>query len=342
MAVARRRPILPRVGIVDADLAVIIVSANSRHWLEECLQSVYRRAGTLRLDVIVVDSGCTDDTRPFVEERFPQARVLSVANRGFAAANNAGLASTRAAFVLFLNPDTEIVRGTLRELVDAVVERRSVGLVGVRQVGADGELQLTIRRFPSVTRTLFEALGSERWPLRASWVGERELRPTAYDSETVCDWTVGSFMLARREAIDAAGFMDERFFLYLEEPDLCRRIWQAGWEVRHLPLVTVVHYGGEREQSPELKAQEALSRRLYMRKYFSRPRYVAGGAALALGYGLRTALGRPGVPDGRRATARAAATLLGLAPPPFGEPPDQSVASRPWRSPETARAPSEQ
>jgi GT2 family glycosyltransferase len=308
----------------SADLTVIIVSANSRHWLEPCLTSVYERAGDLALDVIVVDSGSTDGTREFVETRFESARVLSVPNRGFAAANNAGLASSRAPFVLFLNPDTEIIEGTLEELVAALAHRRSVGLVGVRQIGDDGSLQLTIRRFPSVSRTLFEALGSERWPLRASWLGERELRRSAYGRETTCDWTVGSFMLARREAIDAAGFLDERFFLYLEEPDLCKRIRQAGWEVRHLPLLTIVHHGGEREQTPELRAQEALSRRLYMRKHFSAGPRVVGTTAMLLGYGLRAVMGR--VEGRKESSARALATVLGLAPLPFGQPPSHAVA----------------
>jgi GT2 family glycosyltransferase len=283
------------------------------------------------LDVIVVDSGSTDGSANFVRERFPSVRVKSTLNRGFAAANNLGLAITNAPFVLFLNPDTVIVDGTLRELIARLNQRPEIGLAGVRQVGDDGELQYTIRRFPSVVRTLCEALGSERWPVRGRWLGERELDRDLYSRETPCDWTVGSFMLARREAIDAAGFLDERFFLYLEEPDLCRRMQQAGWGVCHIPVLTLIHHGGERDQTPELKAQEALSRRLYMRKHFSWPGGTIGIAALALGYAIRAMVGRPGRGrDSRRASARAAGTALGLLSPPFGVPPQQSVAPREW------------
>jgi GT2 family glycosyltransferase len=311
----------------EVDLAVIIVSVNSRHWLQACLASVYARAGDIALDVIVVDGGSNDGTREFVENQFPEVRVLSVENRGFAAGNNAGLDATRAAFVLFLNPDTKILEGTLGELVHELADRPNVGLVGVRQVNETGQLQFTIRRFPSVIRTLCESLGSERWPLRSRWLGERELEPQVYAREVACDWTVGSFMLARREAVDAAGFLDERFFLYAEEPDLCRRIRQAGWEVRHLPSLTVAHYGGDRVPTPELRAQEALSRRMYMEKHFAWPRRVTGVGALVLGYLIRAALGRPGVPGGgRRESIKVVLTLLGLARPPFGSPPRHAVA----------------
>ncbi len=323
-------------GSRAADLSVIVVSANSRHWLEACLESVYARSGALVLDVIVVDADSSDGTREFVEQRFPDARVVTVRNRGFAAGNNAGLSVARAPFVLFLNPDTEIVKGTLRGVVDRLASQPKVGLVGVRQVGAGGELQRTIRRFPSVVRTLCEALGSERWPIRGGWLGEEEFDADIYRQEVPCDWTVGSFMLARREAIDAAGFLDERFFLYQEEPDLCRRLAQAGWEVWHLPSLTVVHHGGDRTQTPELRAQEAFSRRLYMQKHFAWPRRIAGLASLALGFSIRAALGRRSVDGGgRRASARALAALLGFSPPPFGPPPRQSVAAREWRASDT-------
>ena len=93
----------------------------------------------------------------------------------------------------------------------------------------------TIRRFPNAFRSLFEALGSERFPFRASWLGERELDLSVYERDVACDWTSGSFMLVRWEALQSAGFMDERFFLYCEETDLCLRIKQAGWEIRHVP-----------------------------------------------------------------------------------------------------------
>ena len=311
-----------------ADLAVVIVSHNSAGWLPPCLTSVYAHAGGAELDVVVADNESTDGSLEVVRREFPQARVLSCANRGFAYGNNRAVLTTDAPFVLFLNADTEIVEGTLADLVGDMRRRPSVGVAGVRQLTPDGDVHPTIRRFPNAVRTLFEALGSESFPVRARWLGERELDPAAYERETTCDWTSGSFMLVRREALLAAGLMDERFFMYCEEPDLCLRIKRAGWEVRHLPTLTIVHYVGKAGWNARFAAQDAFARRQYMAKHFSPLHRAAALAAYALGWGLRAAFGGRNreVARAQRAAARAAlATLFGLAPPPFGPPPSRAV-----------------
>ena len=291
-----------------AELAVVIVSHNSARWLGPCLHSVYSHAGGATLDVVVVDSGSTDGSAALVGRDFPQARVLCVENRGFAHANNRGLATVRARYVLFLNPDTEIVSGSFAELVKAMDMRSTVGLIGCRQLTPDGELYPTIRRFPTAGRMLWEALGSERYPIRRPWMGERELDPEAYERETPCDWTSGSFMLARTCAVRAVGGMDERFFLYCEEPDLCLRIKRSGWDVRHLPAMTIVHHVGKEWGDVRLAAQEAYARRQYAAKHMS-----PGGRAAALG-----ALALFHARHARRPSARAALrAVLGLGPAPF-------------------------
>ena len=307
------------------ELAVIVVSTNEAHWLRRCLPTIYDHAGKIELDVVVVDNESTDETRELVESEFPLARVVRCVNRGFAQANNSALRTLDARFVLFLNPDTEILDGTLAGLVDAVGRRPNVGLVGVRQVTPDGQLYPTIRRFSSAIRWFFEGIGSEKFPFRASWLGERELDMSVYEHDVECDWVSGSFMLARREALQSAGFMDERFFLYCDETDLCLRIKQAGWEVRHLPDLTILHQAGKAGWNPRLEAQGAYAKRLYVQKHFSPPHRLAATAALALGYGLRAAW--PSQRERREAARAALGTLLGRRPPPYGEPP--RVALRP-------------
>jgi GT2 family glycosyltransferase len=312
-----------------ADLAVIIVSANSGPWLRACLTSIASRTGAAALEIVVVDSGCTDETAAVVRDEFPGVELLTVENRGFAYGNNRAFLATSAPYVLFLNPDTEIVEGTLAELLSDLARRPEIGLAGVRQVSAEGVVWPSIRRFPSPVRTLFEALGSERLPVRASWLGERELDPAAYDRAAPCDWTSGSFMLARREAILGAGLMDERFFIYCEEPDLCLRIKRAGWEVWHLPTLTIVHHAGRSGFAPRFVAQDAFARRQYMAKHYPPLRRLAGLAACALGYTLRAALGgrdRALAREQRAASRAALAVLFGKAPPPFRRPPLAAVS----------------
>jgi GT2 family glycosyltransferase len=301
----------------------VIVSYNAAAYLEPCLSSVFARAGTAVLDVVVVDNASTDGSADLVERRFPQVRVLRGENHGFAYGNNRGLELVDAPFVLFLNPDTEILTGTFGELVEAMRARPALGLAGCRQVTPDGTLHPTIRRFPRADRMFWEALGSERFPFRASWLGERELDPAAYDRETPCDWTSGSFMLARRGAVIEAGMMDERFFIYCEEPDLCLRIKRSGWDVCHLPAMTILHHAGKDGDDPRLVAQDSYARRQYFDKHFRHPHRELAIGARALYHARRAATTRrrrtPQQGARRVSSLHGLRTVLGLAPPPFGE-----------------------
>ena len=304
------------------DLAVIVVSTNEAKWLRPCLTTLFEHAGSLSIDVVVADNSSTDGTRELVESEFPRARVVTCENRGFSHANNCGALTCDARYVLFLNPDTEILEGTFAEIVATLDARPEIGLAGVRQVTADGSLYPTVRRFPSLLRTVGEALGSERWPVHPSWSGERVVDLDAYSRELDCDWTSGSFMLARREALASAGLLDERFFIYSEETDLCLRIVRSGWQVRHMPSMTILHHATKGGISARMTAQEVYARMQYGRKHWSPPYRAAYGCALAFNYALRVAA--PG-PDRRRAARKAVATLVGLAPPPFGPPPPTAL-----------------
>jgi N-acetylglucosaminyl-diphospho-decaprenol L-rhamnosyltransferase len=306
------------------DLAIIIISTNERHWLGPCLSTVFDHAGTATLDVIVVDNQSTDGTREFVETEFPQARVVASQNGGFGYANNRGWESANARYGLFLNPDTEIVDGTFGELVDALDARPDVGLAGVRQIMGDGSLYPSMRRFPNALRALGEALRCEQWPAQPSWAGERVIDMDAYEHEQECDWTVGAFMIARREALLSAGTMDERFFLQCEEPDLCLRMRRAGWTVRHLPLMTIIHHAGKAGRDPRMAAQDAFARRQYAFKHFSPAHRTAYLSAISVRHSLRAYLPGRGPDKGearRRAARRALGAIRGKDAAPFCAPP---------------------
>jgi len=313
------------------DLAVIVVSTNEARWLRPCLSTLFAHLGVLRADVVVADNHSTDGTRELVEGEFPAARVVTCENYGFGHANNRALLTTDARYIVFLNPDTEIRKGSFEDLVARIDASPRLGLVGVKQITPDGRVFPTIRRFPNAPRAFFQAMGSERYPFRASWLGERELDLRRYEREVACDWTSGSFMLARREALESAGYFDERFFIYSEETDLCLRIKSAGWDIRHLPIMTVLHHAQKAGVSPKMAAQDAYSRKQYSRKHFSPAHRSVYLGALALGYGVRAvAPGRDReVAAGRRSESRAAlSVLLGRTAPPFGTPPKVAVAPR--------------
>jgi N-acetylglucosaminyl-diphospho-decaprenol L-rhamnosyltransferase len=303
--------------VATHDVCAIVVAHEGRDWLEAALSTLIESAGPVSLDLVVVDNG-SDGAGELVEREFPQARVLRCDNHGFGHANNRGLETADARYVLFLNPDTEVVAGSLAELVAALDRRPGVGIAGVRQLGSDGRLAPSIRRFPSTGNMLAEAIGVERIPGLRRICGE--LDAAAYAQERACDWTSGSFMLARSAALAECGGFDERFFLFSEETDLCWRFRKRGWGVVHLPMVTITHHDGA-VADPRIEAQAAYARIQFAEKHFGR-RALAYRIATALRYAVRLAANSvPGVGDETaRLKARAAlGTVLGRQPPPFEE-----------------------
>jgi N-acetylglucosaminyl-diphospho-decaprenol L-rhamnosyltransferase len=301
------------------DLAIITVSTNEAQWIRPCLRTVFTHIGDVSADVVVVNNESTDGTADLVAAEFPDARVVWSRNQGFSHANNRALMTCNARYVLFLNPDTEILEGTFADLVRMMDARPTVGLIGVRQVVTDGRLDTTIRRFPNALRALGDALLAERLPRRPHWLGERELDPASYEREFKCDWTSGSFMLVRREAIESAGYLDERYFLYCDETDFCRRIKAAGWEVRHLPQMTILHHDGKAGIKPSLHSLGANSRKLYARKFFSPAHRAAYLGAVMLKLLLRSVYAGGGETGRlkRGANRGAILTLIGRAPVPY-------------------------
>lgn len=295
------------------DLEVIIVSHRDEQWLNACLNSLADGSGTCTYRTTIVENGGSPISLPEIVGR----RVLYVPNNGFAAANNAGASGSAADVLLFLNPDTELCCGTLEGLVKAIRDRPEVGLVAVRQVTGDGRLWPSLHRFPSVRRALAQALASEKW---STALGERVLELERYSRAGSFDWTTGAAISVRREAFDAVGGFDERFFLFSEETDLCKRMQDAGWKTHLEPRITFVHHAGKGGVEPQREAQMAYARLQYARKHFSRPRAAAYHAILLLHHVLRLtvlAFRAPTQSSSAPASALALKVLLRRSKPPF-------------------------
>lgn len=303
------------------DLSVVVVTHNGRELALASLRSARAANGPIDTEWFVVDSGSADGTPDAVAAEFTDTHLIRLANVGFAAANNAAFEHVRGRYVLLLNPDVEIDRGTLAELVRELDARPRVGAASVVQRGSAGELLPSIRRFPSPGRQLGEAF-------RMRALSETERDPAQYQQERSADWLVGAFLAVRREALEEVGALDERFFLYCEETDWCYRMKAAGWDVRHLPALAITHHCGGYER-PELLAQLAFSKLLFARKHFGRLRRGAIRFGLAARHGLRlallapAALVRPGARSRLRAESRALGVALGLSRAPLrrAEPP---------------------
>jgi GT2 family glycosyltransferase len=306
------------------DLSVIVVTHNRAELAITTLRSARAAMGDIQAQWIVIDSGSSDGTPEAIEAAFEDVSVRREANIGFAAANNRGLPLARGRYVLLLNPDVEIDRGTFAGLVRRLDERPDIGVASVIQNAPDGALQYSIRRFPSPWLALGEAIAAASWTPLRSW-REEESRAPLYQTETSVDWVVGAFLIARAEALAQVGGMDERFFLYSEEIDWCYRFSQLGWTVAHLPVMAITHHVGYAPR-PDLCAQLSYAKILFARKHYGRARTSAIRAELALRHTLRALAGtvigalRPPWAARAKAERHALAVVLGLSAPPFVQP----------------------
>ncbi len=243
-----------------------VVTVNYRSWpyTLRCIDSLYR-TGYEDFEVVVVDN----DQEPPPEIPHPVRLIRNPQNVGFARACNQGTSVSGGEHVMFMNPDTLVEDGFFESLQRFLDENPRAGVVGPRIVGAGGDLQLTARKELSFVSGLLgrTSLLTRLFP-RNPLV--KRLFPAAekLTGPTVVDWISGTCMTVRRRTLEEIGPMDERFFMYFEDADLCRRAREAGWLVYYLPQVEVFHHSGASSRNrPRAIWDLHKSAFLYHRKY---------------------------------------------------------------------------
>jgi N-acetylglucosaminyl-diphospho-decaprenol L-rhamnosyltransferase len=229
----------------EPDISIVIVSRNTRELLRACLCSIADYADGLAVEVIVVDSDSGDGSVAMVRQEFPTVIVLEpTENTGFARGNNLGIKRARGGAVLLLNPDTELTVGALRTMLNALRADATVGVVGPRLRYPDGSIQSSRRRFPTLATAFVEStVVQEWWPTHPA-IARYRMDDRPEDRPQDVDWLVGACLLVRRAVFARAGLLDERLFLYSEEPEWCWRVRKAGWRVRYVPAAEVWHHEG--------------------------------------------------------------------------------------------------
>lgn len=225
------------------DVSVVIVSWNTRALTLACLASLPAAARAHTVEVWVVDNASTDGSVDAIRHTCPDVQVLANAgNLGFAAANNQGLARTSGRYVLLLNSDTVAPPGAIDTLVRFADAHPRAGVVGPRLVNPDGSYQSGPTPFPSFWTETLAVTGIGRRLISAAYPSVSSARALAAQQ---ADFVGGACMLARREAVDAVGGLDDGYFMYSEEPDWCWRMRRAGWEVWYTPDAEIIHVGGQ-------------------------------------------------------------------------------------------------
>jgi N-acetylglucosaminyl-diphospho-decaprenol L-rhamnosyltransferase len=252
-----------------SDLAVVVVNYNAGEHLLNCLSSLFTAGGDATLEVVVVDNASADGSVERAEGEHSTVRFIrNPDNRGFSAGVNQGVAATTAPFVFLLNPDAEITSGTVSGLVKIAEDRPRVAAVGPLIRNPDDTVYSSGRKFPTIMEGLGHAFFEPFWPNNPF---SRSYKLAEWDrsNEREVDWVSMACMLLRRSALQDVGLLDEHFFLYAEELDLCTRLKAAGWKVLFTPEVEVVHEGGV---STGLSRRMALEHSKSIYRYFAKHR----------------------------------------------------------------------
>ncbi len=256
------------------DLSIIIVSWNVRELLLACLSALPAAIGeTLSYEIIVVDNASSDGTVAAVEAACPEVKIIANRdNMGFTAGNNQGLAEAQGRYVLFLNPDTQPLPGSIAELVRFLESSPDVGIVGPRLWYGDGRPQPSRRRFPTLPILFTESTIIQHYCPNLPLFKRFVMADQPDDTPQEVDWLVGAALLARREVIAQIGPWDEAFFMYSEELDWCKRAKEAGWRIAYNPAAEIIHFEGKSSEQAVARRDIAFfsSRIHYTRKYYGR------------------------------------------------------------------------
>lgn len=277
----------------DVELSIVIVNWNTAALLGGCLDSLPAACGDLAFEVLVVDNASRDGSPALVRETYPGMVLIEAgANLGFAAGNNLALPRCRGAFVLLLNPDTVCPPGALARLVAWARGRADLGAAGPLLTDADGRPTITWGWFPSPRHHWLGFLDPGRRLAGAFW-GQRVVHvPRRDEPSRPVDYVAGACLLIPRAALERVGPLDERFFLYFEETDWCRRARDAGLAVWYCAETEVVHLEGRAAAtvSDFSLRQFQLSYRLFLRKHHGRGRELETRLAQFCEYGFKSLL----------------------------------------------------
>ncbi len=230
-------------GLSRPVLSVVVVTYQSRRFVEPLLSSLSREAESVPLEVVLVDSHSNDGGPELVEARYPDVRVLRMrSNWGFAAGCNAGWRATRSPYVLFLNPDVVVLPGSLARMLQHLEDTADVGVLGCKLLNPDGSLQLSCREFYTLESALLRRTPAGRFFPRHRELTKHLMLDFDHCESRVVDWLLGTCLLTRRTALDDVGGMDDGFFLYFEDVDLCYRMQRRGWKVVYYAGAAMLHH----------------------------------------------------------------------------------------------------
>jgi len=214
------------------DLSIVIVSFNTKKILKSCLNSIFQNKFKGKLEAIVIDNNSLDGSSLMVEKEFKEVTLIrNKENVGFAKAVNQGIKKSKGEFVLLLNSDIIVKENSLNLLFDFAKDKNDLGVLGGRLLNKEGSIQGSCYHLPNLWRTIINSEGFLKYAPQSQ-------------EPTQVEVVVGAVFLIPRKIIKEVGLLDERYFIYFEDLDYCRRIKNSGFKVFYLPKAEFIHFHG--------------------------------------------------------------------------------------------------
>lgn len=254
------------------DLSIIVVNYNTKHFLHDCFKSTLASALPQCYEIILIDNKSDDDSVEYVKKHFPAIKIIAnTHNVGYAKANNQGVCCAQGKYIIFLNPDTVITQDTIQRMITHADMHPNIGIIGCRVSNPNGKVQWdSCGSFFTAWSLLLKETGLEKlWPC-CHFLGKRLLRYWSRNSSRDVDWVSGVCLMIRRETLDNIGLLDEQFFAYMEDMDLCRRARAKHWRVVFLHEAGITHRASSSWQHATVKQLHISlsSEKKYLEKYY--------------------------------------------------------------------------
>ena len=274
------------------DLTVIIVSYNVRHYLRQCLHSVFAAQGSLDLEVFVVDNNSCDGSVSYLQPLFPQVQFIqNTDNRGFSQANNQAIRLATGRYILLLNPDTIVTENTLTDCFNYLEGHPEVGATGTAMYNANGHFAWESRRgVPTPWTSFCKMIGLTSLFPHSRRFGRYYMRYLSRQEANYIEIISGAFMMLRTKALEQVGMLDETFFMYGEDIDLSYRMLLGGWRNAYVPA-PILHYKGESTQKSSYRYVHIFYQAMliFFDKHF-RSRYRITALIIRLAVYMRAAM----------------------------------------------------
>jgi GT2 family glycosyltransferase len=245
-------------------ISVVVVSWNAKAFLLKCIQSIIRQSVPDPPEIIVVDNASTDESAQAVNDNYPGVTVIrNDGNYGFAKANNIGIRASGGTYLFLINSDVVVSEGCFQQCVRYMDEHPDIGMLGPRIVGSDGNVQRSCMGYPSLWNTLCRALALDSLFPNSRLFGGHLLTFWNHDETRTVEVINGCFWVLRRSAVEQVGLLDERFFIYGEDVDWCRRFNESGWKVVFLSEADALHYGGASSANSPIRFDIEMQRANY-------------------------------------------------------------------------------